>query len=67
MNKEDKPAKLVRLSEACEILKVHPNTLRQWDRKRVLKSIRLGVKKDRKYKLEDLQKFIDSSDKKNKL
>lgn len=24
---------LLTLSEACELLKVHPNTLRQWDKK----------------------------------
>ena len=55
---DDKPVKLVTLKEACEMLKVHPNTLRQWDRKGVLKAIRFGVRGDRRYKLEDIQKLI---------
>lgn len=31
-NNEEIP-KLLTLKEACEILKCHPNTLRQWDKK----------------------------------
>ncbi len=58
---EDTTTKLVTLKEACEILKVHPNTLRQWDRKGVLKAVRFGVRKDRRYRLEDLQKLIESN------
>ena len=53
--------KLVTLKEACEILKVHPNTLRQWDRKGVLKAVRFGVRGDRRYDIKDLEKFIESN------
>ena len=57
----DKTTKLLTLKEAYQLLNVHPNTLRQWDRKGVLKAIRFGVRKDRRYRLEDLQKFIESN------
>ena len=50
---------LVTLKEACEILKVHPNTLRQWDNKGILKAVRLGVKKVRKYRKIDIENFIN--------
>jgi len=49
---------LLTLKEACEILKVHPNTLRQWDKKGVLTAIRIGLKRSRRYKKEDIEKFI---------
>ena len=34
-NKKDIP-ELLTLNEACEILRCHPNTLRQWDKKKIL-------------------------------
>lgn len=50
--------KLLKLKEAAEILNVHPNTLRLWDRKGILVAIRIGEKKARRYHLEDIKKFI---------
>ena len=49
---------LITLKKACEILKVHPNTLRQWDKKGILVAIRIGEKKIRRYRKEDIIKFI---------
>lgn len=49
---------LLTLKEAAQILKVHVNTLRLWDKKGVLKAIRIGVKKVRRYKKEDIEEFI---------
>ena len=54
---------LLTLKEACEILKVHPNTLREWDKKGVLMAVRLGIKKVRKYRKIDIQNFIDNKKK----
>lgn len=51
---------LLTLNETAKILKVHPNTLRLWDKKGVLKAVRIGVKKVRRYKKEDIEKFISS-------
>lgn len=49
---------LLTLREAAQILKVHPNTLRLWDKKGILVAIRIGEKRARRYKKEDLEKFI---------
>lgn len=49
------------LKEAGELLGCHPNTLRQWDRSGVLKAIRFGPRKDRRYYKEDLEKFLERS------
>ncbi len=48
---------LLKISEAADLLNVHPNTLRQWDRKGILKPIRFGERGDRRYKKEDLMKL----------
>lgn len=49
---------LLSLKEASEILKCHPNTLRQWDKKGILKAVRFGQRGDRKYRKEDLIKVM---------
>lgn len=46
------------LSEVSKLLKVHPNTLRNWDKNGTLKPIRIGERKLRRYKKEDVQKFL---------
>ena len=50
---------LLTLKEACEILKCHPNTLRQWDKKGVLSAIRIGVKRVMRYRKEDILKLLN--------
>ena len=49
---------LLSLKETAELLKCHPNTLRQWDKKGILKAIRFGQRKDRRYKKEDVMRFM---------
>ena len=50
---------LFTLEEACEMLKVHPNTLRQWDAKGILPAIRIGEKRIRRYRKEDILKLLE--------
>lgn len=59
MAKEKKIPELLTLKEACEILKVHPNTLRQWDEKGILKAVRFGPRRDRRYKKTDIIKLLE--------
>ena len=49
---------LVTLKQASEILQCHPNTLREWDRKGVLKAVRIGLRGDRRYRKEDILKLL---------
>jgi len=64
MKKPQNFPELLSLTEASKILKVHPNTLRQWDKKGILKPVRFGERKDRKYRKEDILKLLDVRDKK---
>jgi excisionase family DNA binding protein len=58
MEKNNNIPKLLTLKEACEILRCHPNTLRQWDKNGVLTAVRFGERKDRRYRREDIENFI---------
>lgn len=59
--KEEIP-ELLTLADACEILKCHPNTLRQWDKNGILPAIRIGEKRIRRYRKEDIAKFISEGE-----
>ena len=61
-NKGEIP-ELLTLKEASEILKCHPNTLRQWDRKGILVAVRFGERKDRRYRKEDILKLLEQKEK----
>jgi excisionase family DNA binding protein len=51
---------LLTLEEASAYLKCHPNTLRSWDRKGILPAIRIGTKRVRRYKKEDIINYLNS-------
>lgn len=53
-----KKVKLLRISEAAEILGVNPETLRRWDRSGELKAIKLGRRGDRRYDRDEILKVI---------
>ena len=50
---------LLTLKEASVMLKVHPNTLRQWDEKGILVALRFGDRRDRKYHKGDIMKLLN--------
>lgn len=50
--------KLLTIRQAAEVLNVHVETLRRWDKSGKLKAIRVNDRGDRRYKPEDLEKII---------
>ncbi len=40
---------LLTLKEACELLRVHPNTLRNWERDGKIETVRIGTRRDRRF------------------
>lgn len=57
--KVDELPDLLTLEQVSELLQVHPNTLRNWDKDGTLKAIRLGARKLYRYKKEDISKFLE--------
>lgn len=45
---------LLTLEQVSELLQVHQNTLRNWDRDGILRAVRIGVRKLYRYKKEDI-------------
>jgi len=50
---------LLTISQASKLLSVHPDTLRRWERQKKLKSVRVGTRRDRRYRNEDLLVLVD--------
>lgn len=63
MNKKNELPEYLTLKEVTGLLKVHENTLRNWDREGRLKAIRIGGRNIRRWKKEDVLKFLEESSK----
>lgn len=61
MKSEQKLPEYLTLQEVSRMLKVHPNTLRAWDKNGVLQAVRIGVKRIRRYRKSDVDDFIRKS------
>jgi len=60
---------LLTIDQVSEILCVHPNTLRNWDKEGKLKAVRIGARKDRRYDKKSVMAFyngVSLKDKKGK-
>lgn len=57
---DTKISRLLRIKEAANLLGLHPATLRRWSDEGKLKAVRIGSRKDRRYKLEDIEKLTKS-------
>ena len=50
---------LLPIDQVAKILNVSPWTLRQWDNQKKLVALRIGNRKDRRYKKEDVLKILE--------
>ena len=53
--------KLLTIKQAAEILNVHVETLRRWDKRGRLKAIKVNERGDRRYKPEDIENYLESN------
>lgn len=58
MTKNNDLFELLTLDEVAKSLKVHKETLRRWDISGKLKAVRISSRGDRRYRKEDVEKFI---------
>lgn len=49
------PRELLTIGEASEILRVHSNTLRRWCERGLIRTYRIGPRRDRRFRAEDIQ------------
>lgn len=50
---------LLSLNQTAKVLNVSPWTLRKWDNEGILKAVRIGTRKDRRYSREVIIQFIE--------
>ena len=55
--------KLLRIKEAAELLGVNPATLRKWYKEGKLLALKISKRGDRRYRKEDIEKFINQNNK----
>lgn len=53
--------RLLKIGEAAEMLSVNPETLRRWDRQGKLKAVIISKRGDRRYRKQDIEKFIEEN------
>ncbi len=58
MKVESMNPQMLTTAEAARLLHVHPNTIRQWSNKGLLHAFRLGTRGDRRFKREEIDRFI---------
>ena len=49
---------MLTISNAAQLLGLHPNTVRRWNKKGILKSYRIGSRGDRRFRREDIDSFL---------
>lgn len=59
---EDVLPKLLTIRQAAEILNVHVETLRRWDKRGKLKAIIVNKRGDRRYDPRDLEKILKNKE-----
>ena len=55
----DDSIRLLGIKEAAKLLSVSPATLRKWDNEGKLTAIKISKRGDRRYRAEDIQKFVN--------
>jgi len=49
---------MLTVTDVAQLLGLHPNTVRRWNQKGILKSYRIGPRGDRRFRREDVDDFL---------
>ena len=62
-NDNGMPVRMLTVGEVAAVLNIHPNTVRRWERKRLLRSYKIGPGHSTRFKQEDIVAFLDKCEK----
>jgi excisionase family DNA binding protein len=54
---------MLTINEVAQLLNVHINTVRRWSNQGVLKAYRIGSRGDRRFRQEDVARFVTAGNK----
>ena len=52
---------MLRTRQVAELLNVHINTVRRWSSEGIIKSYRIGPRRDRRFRREDVVRYLENS------
>ena len=55
------PQRMLTVSEVAYLLHVHPNTVRLWSDNGLIRAYRVGHRRDRRFKTEDIDIFLTNN------
>lgn len=50
---------MLTIGQVAEVFSIHPDTLRNWEKEGILVPLRVGARKDRKYRPQDIETIVD--------
>lgn len=56
------PKVMLTISDVAHLLGLHHNTVRRWSKRGILKSYRIGARGDRRFKREDIDRFLKEAE-----
>ena len=61
MTEKSRDSEMLTTTEVAQLLRVHPNTVRRWASKGLLRAYRLGPRRDRRFKREDVDALLQDN------
>jgi excisionase family DNA binding protein len=58
MGNGDGMSNMLTVTEVADLLHVHPNTLRRWSNKGIIRTYRINQRGDRRFKREEIVRFL---------
>ncbi len=58
MVKENQISEMLTTRDVARLLHVHPNTVRRWSDRRLMRAYRISHRGDRRFKREDIARFL---------
>ena len=61
------PSRMLSVHDVAHILNVHINTVRRWGNSGIVKVYRIGPRRDRRFRLEDIARLLTEQSDKSKI